>query len=534
MFNRIRISTTLFLILILCGILQIGSNGMSFWAFRDDLQRLNQVEQSNQQRAALAQTRAVMLQASTALNKAGTLTALSYPADDIKTLMTTARASLTQSTTLFKSFMAMTAGNEHVRALQKETEKSFARWHNNDLEHQATWLESNQLSDFLTAPVQESQNAFDVNFEAWQLEINHVLEAASAQSQRNYQISALVFISMIIVAAIYISSALWWTRKMIVQPLAIIGSHFDSIAAGNLARPIAVYGRNEITAIFASLKTMQQALRGTVSDVRKGSQEMHIGIAEIVAGNNDLSSRTEQQAASLAQTAASMEQLTATVGQNADNARQASELAKNAATTAQAGGVQVSTMTHTMQEIATSSQKIGDIISVIDGIAFQTNILALNAAVEAARAGEQGRGFAVVAGEVRNLASRSAQAAKEIKGLIEESVNRVQQGSKLVNNAAATMIDIVSSVTRVNDIMGEIASASEEQQRGIEQVAQAVSQMDQVTQQNASLVEEAAVATEQLANQADHLSSRVAVFTLEEHEVARHESVQLQIAPVVS
>ncbi|EHO9256595.1 Tar ligand binding domain-containing protein [Escherichia coli] len=505
MFNRIRISTTLFLILILCGILQIGSNGMSFWAFRDDLQRLNQVEQSNQQRAALAQTRAVMLQASTALNKAGTLTALSYPADDIKTLMTTARASLTQSTTLFKSFMAMTAGNEHVRALQKETEKSFARWHN-DLEHQATWLESNQLSDFLTAPVQGSQNAFDVNFEAWQLEINHVLEAASAQSQRNYQISALVFISMIIVAAIYISSALWWTRKMIVQPLAI----------------------------FASLKTMQQALRGTVSDVRKGSHEMHIGIAEIVAGNNDLSSRTEQQAASLAQTAASMEQLTATVGQNADNARQASELAKNAATTAQAGGVQVSTMTHTMQEIATSSQKIGDIISVIDGIAFQTNILALNAAVEAARAGEQGRGFAVVAGEVRNLASRSAQAAKEIKGLIEESVNRVQQGSKLVNNAAATMIDIVSSVTRVNDIMGEIASASEEQQRGIEQVAQAVSQMDQVTQQNASLVEEAAVATEQLANQADHLSSRVAVFTLEEHEVARHESAQLQIAPVVS
>ncbi len=348
MFNRIRISTTLFLILILCGILQIGSNGMSFWAFRDDLQRLNQVEQSNQQRAALAQTRAVMLQASTALNKAGTLTALSYPADDIKTLMTTARASLTQSTTLFKSFMAMTAGNEHVRALQKETEKSFARWHN-DLEHQATWLESNQLSDFLTAPVQGSQNAFDVNFEAWQLEINHVLEAAS------------------------------------------------------------------------------------------------------------------------------MEQLTATVGQNADNARQASELAKNAVTTAQAGGVQVSTMTHTMQEIATSSQKIGDIISVIDGIAFQTNILALNAAVEAARAGEQGRGFAVVAGEVRNLASRSAQAAKEIKGLIEESVNRVQQGSKLVNNAAATMTDIVSSVTRVNDIMGEIASASEEQRRGIEQVAQAVS-----------------------------------------------------------
>ena len=181
-----------------------------------------------------------------------------------------------------------------------------------------------------------------------------------------------------------------------------------------------------------------------------------------------------------------------------------------------------------------SAQKIKDAITLITSIAEETNLLSLNASIEAARAGEQGRGFAVVAGEVRNLASRSAQAAKEIKGLIEESVNRVQQGSKLVNNAAATMIDIVSSVTRVNDIMGEIASASEEQQRGIEQVAQAVSQMDQVTQQNASLVEEAAVATEQLANQADHLSSRVAVFTLEEHEVARHESAQLQIAPVVS
>ena len=272
MFNRIRISTTLFLILILCGILQIGSNGMSFWAFRDDLQRLNQVEQSNQQRAALAQTRAVMLQASTALNKAGTLTALSYPADDIKTLMTTARASLTQSTTLFKSFMAMTAGNEHVRALQKETEKSFARWHN-DLEHQATWLESNQLSDFLTAPVQGSQNAFDVNFEAWQLEINHVLEAASAQSQRNYQISALVFISMIIVAAIYISSALWWTRKMIVQPTRPKDSR------GNLARPIAVYGRRS-----PPLRQFEDHAACVDGSDAGGRQ-----VAEIVAGNNDQS-----------------------------------------------------------------------------------------------------------------------------------------------------------------------------------------------------------------------------------------------------
>ena len=351
MFNRIRISTTLFLILILCGVLQIGSNGLSFWAFRDGFQSLNQVEQSNQQRAALAQTRAVLLQASTALNKAGTLTALSYPPDDIKSLMVIARESLAQSGSLFNSFRAIEANTQEGKALQDATEKSFTQWHS-DLEHQATWLENNQLSDFLTAPVQASQDAFDVNFNAWQQNINHVLVVAGQQSKNNYHMSAAIFISMVIIAALLTTGALYWSRKMIVQPLAIVGSHFDSIAEGNLARPIAVYGRNEISAIFASLKAMQQALRETVSDVRQGSLAMHTGISEIAMGNNDLSSRTEQQAASLAQTAASMEQLTATVGQNADNARQASGLAKSAADTAKTGGEQTSKVASTMQAIA--------------------------------------------------------------------------------------------------------------------------------------------------------------------------------------
>lgn len=533
MFNRIRISTTLFLILILCGVLQIGSNGLSFWAFRDGFQSLNQVEQSNQQRAALAQTRAVLLQASTALNKAGTLTALSYPPEEIKALMILARDSLAQSGLLFKRFMATTQNAGEGNALQKATEKSFIQWHS-DLEHQATWLESNQLSDFLTAPVQASQDDFDKNVNAWQSNIDRVLQTAGEHSQRNYHMSAVIFASMLVLAVLLTTAGLFWSRKMIVQPLAIIGSHFDSIAAGNLARPVAVYGRNEISAIFASLKSMQQALRATVNDVRQGSSAMHTGISEIAMGNNDLSSRTEQQAASLAQTAASMEQLTATVGQNADNARQASGIAKSAADTAHKGGEQTAKVASTMHEITASSQKIGDIIGVIDSIAFQTNILALNAAVEAARAGEQGRGFAVVAGEVRNLASRSAQAAKEIKGLIEESVTRVHQGSQLVDMAARTMTEIVSSVTRVNDIMEEIASASDEQRRGIEQVAQAVSQMDSVTQQNAGLVEEAAAATGQLADQADHLSACVAFFKLEEQTVVQRELAQPKVVPVVS
>jgi len=264
-----------------------------------------------------------------------------------------------------------------------------------------------------------------------------------------------------------------------------------------------------------SLRQMQKELARTVGEVRNSASAIYSGASGITTGSSDLSSRTEQQAASLEETAASMEELTSTVKQNADNARQASQLAQTASETARRGGDVVENVVTTMHDIAGSSQKIADITGVIDGIAFQTNILALNAAVEAARAGEQGRGFAVVASEVRNLAQRSAQAAKEIKQLIDDSVEKVGTGSQQVENAGATMREIVNAVTQVNDIMGEIASASEEQSLGIDQVGLAVSEMDKVTQQNAALVQESAAAAAALEDQAKRLTNAVSIFIVD-------------------
>jgi methyl-accepting chemotaxis protein-1 (serine sensor receptor) len=286
----------------------------------------------------------------------------------------------------------------------------------------------------------------------------------------------------------------------------------QSVAAGDLTQAIRVDSSDEIGQLLAALQKMNASLVGIVTQVRSGSDAIGTATQQIAAGNQDLSARTEQQASSLEETAASMEELTSTVKHNADNARQANLLAQAASGVAQRGGSVVEEVVGTMQDIHAASGKIAEIISVIDGIAFQTNILALNAAVEAARAGEQGRGFAVVAGEVRNLAHRSAAAAKEIKALIENSVASVATGSRLVGQAGETMREVVGSVQRVTDIMAEITAASAEQTAGIEQVNVAVVQMDQVTQQNAALVEEAAAAAEAMQDQAASLAQAVSVF----------------------
>jgi methyl-accepting chemotaxis protein len=308
--------------------------------------------------------------------------------------------------------------------------------------------------------------------------------------------------------------------RSITRPLDFAISVADEVAGGDLTRELVARYRDEPSMLIGAMGRMTANLRRAIQQVRHSSESVHTAASEIAAGNSELSSRTEQQASSLQETSSSMEQLTGTVKQNADASRQADQLAASASGVAQKGGQVVEQVVTTMQDINASSKKIADIIGVIDGIAFQTNILALNAAVEAARAGEQGRGFAVVAGEVRNLAQRSAEAAKEIKSLITASVERVETGSRLVEEAGQTMEEIVTSVKRVTDIIGEISSATTEQSHGLGQVSVAVNGLDQMTQQNAALVEQSAAAAESLKEQADRLAQAVNAFKLERTQTA--------------
>ncbi len=349
------------------------------------------------------------------------------------------------------------------------------------------------------------------NFAAYVEErgVQRQADADAVGASGQWQLGIGAFISLVL----GVLFAFLVTRSIMV-PLRQGIASARSIAQGDLAKPIPVEGKDEIAQLLQALSDMQANLASIVNTVRQGSESVATASAEIASGNHDLSARTEQQASSLEETAASMEELNSTVKQNADSARQANQLATSASTVAIQGGDVVAQVVDTMKGINESSRKISDIISVIDGIAFQTNILALNAAVEAARAGEQGRGFAVVASEVRSLAGRSAEAAKEIKSLINASVERVEQGTALVDKAGATMTEVVSSIRRVTDIMGEISAASSEQSAGVAQVGQAVAQMDQATQQNAALVEEMAAAASSLKTQAQELVQTVAVFKL--------------------
>ncbi|AKZ64499.1 chemotaxis protein [Herbaspirillum hiltneri N3] len=338
-------------------------------------------------------------------------------------------------------------------------------------------------------------------------------------------LALMVVVSVAVLYALYVL-----IKKQLDQSLAVA----ERLATGDLTAELKVERDDEIGRLMGAINGIGQGLAGVVGNVRTGTETINVASKEIATGNADLSNRTESQASSLEETASSMEELTSTVRQNADNARQANSLVTSASELAVKGGKVVGDVVHTMGSIKESSSKIVDIISVIDGIAFQTNILALNAAVEAARAGEQGRGFAVVASEVRSLAQRSASAAKEIKQLISDSVGKVDAGGKLVDEAGSTMNEIVTSVKHVADIMGEITAASQEQSTGIEEVNRAITQMDEITQQNAALVEQAAAAAESLQEQADLLAQAVSVFKLSGSEHGRPAQPARHAAPAAT
>lgn len=330
-----------------------------------------------------------------------------------------------------------------------------------------------------------------------------------------------------LVTALVIGAALAiLISRAITKPVEEAVKAAQEMSTGDMTRALVANGKDEIAVLLQSLESMRQSLSKVVQTVRQGSENVESASSEIAQGNHDLSARTEQQASSLEETAASMEELSAQVKHNAQNALQANQLASSASTVAARGGDVVGRVVDTMKEINDSSRRISDIIAVIDGIAFQTNILALNAAVEAARAGEQGRGFAVVASEVRALAGRSAEAAKEIKSLINASVERVEQGSALVNEAGTTMTEVVTSIRRVTDMMGEISSASNEQSLGVAQVGEAVAHMDRATQQNAALVEQIAAAASSLKSQSAELVSTVSVFKLDGAQSTRKAQVR--------
>ena len=362
------------------------------------------------------------------------------------------------------------------------------------------------------------------------------IDETAKKIQTDYESSRILLIVLILVSGILaVISAVLLTRS-IVRPLQEASLMAAELAQGDLTHTIQTNRQDEIGDLIRSINGIGQGLSRVIGDVRTGTHAIHTAADEIASGNADLSARTESQASSLQETASSMEELTSTVRQNADNARQANQLVVSASEVAQRGGDVVFQVIETMGSIRESSGKIVDIISVIDGIAFQTNILALNAAVEAARAGEQGRGFAVVASEVRSLAQRSAAAAKEIKTLIDDSTGKVEHGARLVDDAGNTMQDIVASVRRVADIMSEITCASQEQSAGIEQVNLAVTQMDEMTQQNAALVEEAAAAAESMRDQAEKLTQLVGQFRIGQAQApsfhaARADSGQRQAQP---
>ncbi|MEX9253319.1 methyl-accepting chemotaxis protein [Pseudenterobacter timonensis] len=533
MFKRIKVITLLIMVLIVLGAMQLITAAISITALNNDKHHFNVSRLASKNVAEFTDAWISFNQARVTLNR-GMLRLQSSMASQINggqlnELVNSAKTLLADAQTHYDKYYVLPETPGFDERLADRLEAQY-RNYSATLTRMNTFLAQGNLEEMFRQNAEQQQVAMQKVYREWREAQSELADAGIRDNENDYRrILWILSAAMLVVIAVIIAS--WIAmRRVLLLPLHEVMEHIRAIARGDLTQPIETHGKNEMALLAKNVHEMQQALANTVGVVRDGADTIFTGAGEISAGSNDLSSRTEQQAASLEETAASMEQLTATVKQNTDNARQASRLALEASTTATKGGTVVEGVVRTMDEIAASSSKIAQITNVIDGIAFQTNILALNAAVEAARAGEQGRGFAVVAGEVRTLASRSAQAAKEIKVLIDDAGERVSAGSQLVNDAGTTMAEIVSAVTRVTDIMGEIASASDEQSRGIDQVGQAVAEMDRVTQQNASLVEESAAAALALEEQAARLTEAVAVFKITRKQAVKAAPVKTYVA----
>lgn len=523
MLKNIKVVTSIVIMLLIFSTLLLVSSALSLKAVSHDKDNFIRANILTRQQGQLSDAWLTLVKTRVTINRVA-IRMLKNQTDEkslaaINKLLGQAQETLDDANQHFANYKKLptqTGESSQLNDAVSQNYQQFAEM----LKMSVQYLRANDYPAYGNLEAQAAQDKLEISYEQWREQNGKLLQGGLDDNQRGYSqmvwtLAAVVIILLLLVAGVWVV-----IKGVLLSPLKQMLEHIQRIAAGDLSQMLVVDGRSEMGVLADGLAQMQQSLIATVSNVRDSASAIYTGASEISQGNHDLSSRTEQQAASLEQTAASMEELTATVKQNAENARQASSLAKNASETAEKGGHVVDGVVKTMNEIADSSRKIADITSVIDGIAFQTNILALNAAVEAARAGEQGRGFAVVAGEVRNLAQRSAQAAKEIKGLIEASANRVSAGSQQVTSAGETMSDIVNAVVRVTDIMGEISSASDEQSRGIDQIGQAVTEMDRVTQQNAALVQESAAASSSLEEQANRLSQAVAVFKIRQHQAS--------------
>jgi methyl-accepting chemotaxis protein I, serine sensor receptor len=512
MFSKIKVASGLLCVLVAFCVFQLLTAGLGFWSLtrtHDDVGDLSNV--ALRQMSAVSETTQHLMDARINLSRAGTrmVRGGTEPAEIVQH----AREQLKEAERSFGTFNSTQKMNGENSARAAALAERYTKLHA-ALSELVQFLDANNIQAFLDQPTQSFQDAYL----AEQRNFAQFADSASRASLDSidgrlalFRAVGAVILALLLAGTIAVFLLL---KHGVVAPLEEAGRHFERIAQGLLDHPIASRGTNEIGRLYSGLALMQTSVARTVKTVRDSADSIHLGADEIATGNADLSARTENQAASLEETASSMEELTAAVRQTASHAREANTLAESALDATSRGSDVVNEVVEKMRGIAQSSDRIAEIIGVIDGIAFQTNILALNAAVEAARAGEQGRGFAVVAGEVRGLAQRSAQSAKEIKTLISESVAEIQGGSELVERAGDAMRNVSASISRVTQMMAEISASSSEQSTGIEQINQAVVQMDGMTQQNAALVEEAAAAAASLHQQTQQLKDAVSVFEI--------------------